>query len=149
MATTSTKEWLQQIRQRLLTFVPPDNGDALDDILSTLYIKRASDKATFPYGIMRVVDDTQNTDYDANRFTVQLEVMIHGNQDAHATVVEDAADLCDMAMQDYVDSSSGLTWARGRSRSTAPATDDPAYRENATVRLVYELIVYPLFLNPE
>jgi hypothetical protein len=147
MTTTSTTGWLAAIRTQLLTNV--HESATLDDVLTALYIKRAPDKAVFPYGIMRIVDDSTNPNYDANRLTIQLEVMIHGNKDSHATVVEDAADLCDIALNEYVDSSSGITWSRARSRSTAPATSDPAYRENSVVRLLYELVVYPLFLNPE
>lgn len=145
MTTTSTKGWLASIRTQLLN--SEHDGQTLDEVLSALYIKRAPDKAVFPYGIMRIVDDSTNPNYDANRLTIQLEVMIHGNQDSHATVVEDAADLCDVALNEYVDSSSGITWSRARSRSTAPATSDPAYRENSVVRLLYELVVYPLYLN--
>ena len=145
MATTSTTSLQDQLRTRLLTF----NTNALDAIVTDLWIDYPPDTATFPYGVMRIVDNTQDTDYDANRFTVQLEVMIYGNKRSQMQAVENAADACDRAMIDYVDSTSGITWARGRTRATAPATNDPAFRESATVRLVYELVVYPLYLNQE
>lgn len=146
MTTTSTKAMQDQFRSRLMDF--EEDGTALSDILSEMWINKVPDKgAVFPYGIMRIVDNTEDTDYSPVRNTIQLEVMIHGNKSAHETVVEDAADLCDMAMTDYVDSTSGLTFSRGRARSTAPATEDPAFRENATVRLLYELICWPLYLN--
>lgn len=148
MATTSTNAILDQIRTRLLTFQPPAAAATLTTRLGgRLWIDWAPDTAAFPYGIMRVVDNTRATDYDANRDVIQLEVMIHGNKRTQSDDVEDAADVCDMAMNDYSDSTSGMVFCRNRSRSTAPATEDPAYRENAIVRLVYELVVYPLYLN--
>lgn len=144
--TTSTNAFLDQVRSRLLTF----NGNALNTALGgRLYIDWAPDVATFHYAIMRVVDNSVATEYDATRLIVQLEVMIHGNRRTQAAAVEDAADLFDMAMAEYVDATSGIVWNRARTRATAPATSDPAFRENATVRLVFELVVYPLYLNQE
>lgn len=162
MATTSTNSMLDQWRSRLLDYVPGSPFTTLNVYLGgtdavgltprvdgRLFLDRPSDKAAFPYGVMRIVDNTQSTDYDPNRYVIQLEVMLHGNKASHASILEDAADVCDKAMNRYVDSTSGITWARDRSRSTAPATSDPAFREAATVRLVYELVCYPLYLNSE
>lgn len=146
MATTSTNAMLDQIRTRLLSF----STNALSTALGgRLWLDAAPDQAVFPYGVMRVVDNTQSTEYDANRYVIQLELMIYGNKRSQAAAVEDAADYADQAMNDYVDAASGIMWARNRTRATTPATDDPAYRETASVRLVYELVVYPLYLNQE
>lgn len=144
MATTSTVSYLDQIRTRLLSFT----SNALSTALGArLWIDAAPDTAGFPYGIMRVVDNSQSTEYDANRYVVQLELMIYGNKRSQAAAVEDAADLADKSMIDYVDATSGITWCRARTRATTPASEDPAFRENVSVRLVYELVVYPLYLN--
>lgn len=148
MATTSTASLAKQLRSRLLTYAPPASAPTLNTMIGgRLYIDRGPDVITFEYGIMRLINRQISNDYDPVRETPELEIQLYANNASRAQALEGMADVCDMAMTDYKDATSGLTFSRGRRRDTLPPFTDPADREIIAIRLVYELVVWPLYLN--
>ncbi len=148
MTTTSTEALTQQLRTRLLTYQPPAAAATLTArIGGRLYIDWPPDRAVFPYGIMRLMNGDRDGAYNGERMTAEMEVQLYSNTRVNAVALEGMADVCDMAMLKYVDAGSGLVFSRQGRRDTLPPPSDPADREVVTIRLVYPLRVWPLFLH--
>lgn len=151
MSTTSTPVLEDTLRTRLLTHTRL-SGSTLAEILGTapssgsdgkLYKVQAPDNATYPYGVMRLMNRRTSGDI-AEREVAELEVMLFGRPRSQQATMEGAADACDEALLPrYVDASSGVVACTGRTRNTMPVFAEPADREVVQIRLVYTLIVYP------
>lgn len=149
MATTSTAAAIQQLRTRLLTFAPMGGGATLNTRLGgRLYIGRAPDNTpSFPYGVMRLINQRQPGAYNGDKEEADLELMIYGNTVAQAQALEDAADVADQALLRYKDATSGLIFGRERLRDSVSGTGDPVLAAFLAVRCLYPVSIWPIFLT--
>jgi len=76
-----------------------------------------------------------------------LEINVYHRPRLRASIAEDLADLVQSALLRWHDSSSGLVFAQGCERATIPPLPAPADRELVHVRLVCQLVAWPLFLT--
>lgn len=151
MSTTTTDLLETQLRNKLLDFVPL-SGATLRARLGggngRLWKDGAPDNAAYPFGVMRLINRLSRGEYNSERETFDLELMLYGRPRTNAAAVEDAADVADQAMLRYKDASGGaLTFSRARQRDTLPAFADPADREVVQVRLVYGLVVWSVLFT--
>lgn len=153
MSTGTSDALSTQLRNRLLGFIPanpPLGYTSLNTRLGgatpgagRLWKDAAPDTAAYPFGIMRLINRVSLNE----RERMDLEVVLYGRPRSQAVAIEDAADLCDAAMLNYRDPTSGLIFSHERQRDTLPPPTDPADREVVQVRLVYSLIVWPILLS--
>lgn len=154
MTTASTEDLYTQLRNRLLGYVPPAPLDVGWITLNTrlggqaagsgrLYKDAPPDDAAYPNGVMRIINRLSLSE----RERADLEIVLYGRPRSQAVDIEGAADVCDQAMLNYVDSSSGLTFSRERQRDTLEGPTDAADRELVQVRVVYSLKFYPVYLT--
>jgi hypothetical protein len=146
MTTTSTANLWRQMRVRLLTYVPRSGATLRTRIGDRLYYVQAPDNAAWPHGIatLRLPNDGA---YNGERLEGELEVLLYDRPRSKQEALEDMADIADQAMLRYADGTSGLVFSRERRRDTLPANLPPADREVCGIRLVYQLVVWPLFLT--
>lgn len=148
MATTSTAAVIQQVRSRLLAFVPASGTTLSVKLGGKLYIGKAPDNATvFPYGVMRLINQRQPGAYNGDREEADVEFLVYGNTMAQAQAIEDAADVADQALLRYKDASSGLVFARSRLRDSVSPSEDPAVGQFLAVRCLYSVSIWPIFLT--
>ena len=153
MSTDSTDALFTMLRTKLLSFAPLAGATLMTRLGGTtlnnarLWKDNIPDNAAYPLGVMRIINRASSGQYNGERETFNLEIMLYGRPRSQAVAIEDAADVCDQAMLRYSDSTSGLMFSRERQRDTLPAFADPADREVVQVRLVYSAVVWPRMLT--
>jgi hypothetical protein len=146
--TSSTNAILEALRDALLTFENANGGRLSDTLGENLYLRRAPDNMPFPYGTLRL--STQRTSgYNALRQTAKLELQLYGRPSSQFDVLSDAADLCEQAMNFYVNSSAGqgLIFTNDVQRDELPQAGAPVDSETCTIRLVFTLAIWPAYLT--
>jgi hypothetical protein len=161
MATTSSDAVLAAIRTRLLTYAPV-SGSTLAALLGTLagsgaggklYLGKAPDTVTHPYGVMRLIDQP-NTGLDGG-FMVKglVELMFFDRPRAShpstpRTLVNAMADRAEEAWRKWSTySGDGAIMARAvESRFEVPY-EEPADVELAAVRLLLPFTASPQYLT--
>jgi hypothetical protein len=151
MDSTSRKGLSLAIRDRILDFAPLvgatlrvrlGGGDG-----ARLYQKGAPDNATFPLGIIRLINDEAGTT-NKERVEFDCEIIWHGKDIMQASQLEEIADVCDAAFLRYTDPSSGVIWYRGgRRRDDIPPSTEAANRGMISIRQVFPLIAWPRYLT--
>lgn len=155
MSTTSAEQVLRALRERLLSF----DGDALRTALQAtaggsgqtgkLYIEQAPDDATYPYGVLHVLDVREDGDDGgfARRWLVELQLT--DKPRGKAGVLKAMGDTAERAMRAWVDTTAGVIVAqRGLSRATVNF-DEPGVREVMVERLVIPLYVHAQYLTQD
>jgi hypothetical protein len=151
--TQETSGWLnimKAIRRSLLAYTL-QNNEYLSDILGTepdtrLFLVRAPDDAKFPYGTLRL-EATNDGMYHGMRLSAQCEIMLYGRPWTQQAQVEAAADLIEQGMHQFILNSDGLAFCHGKQRQSLPPGPDPADSEVCSVRLVFELAIWPAYLT--
>lgn len=148
--TSSTAAFYTAVRQFLLDYVTQDNT-RLSDILgedpdTKLYIGRAADSTKFPYGTIRL-ETSNDGRFHLMRLEGQLEILLHGRPWTQGDDIEDAADIVEQAMYEFLLHSDGLAFCHSKQRATLPPGVDPADSEVYTVRLVFTLAIWPAYLT--
>jgi len=147
MSTRSTSALYATVRARLLGFTPL-SGDTLQTILGgRVYHAEAPQSAVMPYAVITFLDRAVDGAFDSVRDVIMCEVQFYDAPRQQMGAIEDAADLADAALLRWHDASSGLLFARERTRSTLPPDPDPHHRATARVRCVYPLITWPRSLT--
>jgi hypothetical protein len=146
MTTTSTANVWRQVRSRILTYQPPTGTTLQARLVGRLYHVQAPDDAPWPHaiGVLRLRTDGA---YNGDRKEGELEVTLYDRPRSRAEALEDMADVVDQAMLRYADGSNGLVFSREGRRDTLPAFLAPADREVCAIRLVYQLVVWPVYLT--
>lgn len=145
--TKSTNATHDELRRALLDFENV-NGDGLKAILGEKLYRRAAPANTkFPYAVFRLNTRRANG-FNALRKNAQLEVQIYGRPASQLEAVSDAADLCEQAMNFYVDSSGGgLMFTNDVQRTELPQGSAPVDSETVSIRLAFTLAIWPAFLT--
>lgn len=145
--TRSTNAFLESLRDALLTFENINGGTLADIIGDNLYRRAAPANMPFPYGVMRLSTKRSNG-FNGLRRVGTLEVQLYGRPSSQLETVSDAADLCEQAMQFYVDSSEdGLAFVNDVQRTELPEGSAPVDGETVAIRLVFTLVIWPAFLT--
>jgi hypothetical protein len=154
VSTDSSDNLHTQIRNQLLTFAPKGGGPTLNTQLGgsatnegRLYKSQAPDTVLYPFGVMRMINRLTSGEYNGERESFDLEIMLFGRPRTQGKTIEDAADVFDQAMLRYRDGSSGIIFSRSRQRDTMPQPVDPADREVVQIRLAYACKTWPLYLT--
>ena len=146
MSTTSTANIWRTVRSRILGYQPPTGATLQTRLSGRLYYVQAPDNAPWPHGIGTLRLPSSGA-YNSERLDGELELMLYDRPRSKAEALEDMADVADQAMLRYADGSSGLVFSRERRRDTLPAFLPPADREVVAIRLVFQLVVWPLYLT--
>ncbi len=149
-STDSTMAVKKALRRTLLDYTNPiTQRNARTIIQERLYIDKADNISTFPYGVLRLGTDNPGS-YQGLRLNGALEVQLFGRPWRMQPIVEGVADLCQQCMWSAVLNRKGLIFCHGSERATlppatagAPAVDS----EVCTVRLVFTLAIWPSFLT--
>ena len=154
MSTDSSDNLHTQIRNQLLTFAPRGGGATLNTQLGgvatndgRLYKSQAPDTVLYPFGVMRLINRHTGGEYNGERESFDVEIMLFGRPRSQGKTIEDMADVFDQAMLRYRDGSSGILFSRSRQRDTVPQPMDSADREVVQIRLAYSGKAWPLFLT--
>ena len=146
MSTTSTANIWRTVRSRILGYQPPSGATLQTRLGGRFYMVQAPDDADWPHAIGRLTLPSSGA-YNGERLEGELELQIYDRPRSKAEALEDMADVADQAMLRYADATSGLIFSRERRRDTLPAFLPPADREVVAIRLVYQLVVWPLYLT--
>ena len=145
--TANTNAINESLRSTMLDFENA-NGDTLRDIIGeNLYRRAAPANLAFPYAVMRL-NTKRTTNFNALRKTARLEVQIYGRDASQLEDISDAADLCEQAMNFYVNSSGGgLMFTSDMQRDELPVGSAPVDSETCTIRLAFTLAIWPAYLT--
>jgi hypothetical protein len=143
--TTTTTALLAALRLRLLTFQPMDGDDPLATRLVGGLGATVPDGASFPYGALRLMNHAASCN-DVRR-TAQLEVQLYCQPRENLGELEAIADVVEQALHGYADSAGGLVKCRLSDRDTLPRFPKPADAELGAIRLVFDLVTFPLFIT--
>ena len=151
MSAATTEALYKALRTQILDFVA--EGSPTPDTLATsltgqgIYAVQGPDEVTYPYGVMRLQNRRTSGEYNGERETVDLELLLFHRPRNEQYPLEGLADIADEAMLRYVDNSAGLVFSRERQRDTLPAGTGPADREVVAIRCLYPLTIWPQYLT--
>jgi len=146
--TASTNAINESLWSTLMNFENV-NGDTLKGILGAdgLYRRAAPANRSFPYAVMRL-NTKRTTNFNALRKSAKLEVQIYGRDASQLPTISDAADLCEQAMNFYVNScGGGLMFTSDIQRDELPEGSAPVDSETCTIRLAFSLAIWPTYLT--
>ena len=149
MSAATTEALYTSLRTALLAFQPAGGAtpESLGALLTGLWVVQGPDNVSYPYGIMRLQSRQSSGEYSGDRETVGLELTLYDRPRKQQYAVEGYADVAEQALLRYRDVTSGLVFARERQRDTLPQGTGPADREVVGVRLVFPLVVWPVWLT--
>jgi hypothetical protein len=149
MSAATTQALYASLRTKLLDFIPEGGAtpDSLGQNLTGIYIVQGPDTVSYPYGIMRLQARQTTGEYNSERETLDLELLLYHRPRSQQYVVEGYADIADQALLRYRDTTSGLVFARERQRDTLPQGTGVGDREVVGVRLLFPLVVWPVWLT--
>lgn len=136
------------IRSRLLGYTPTGGQQALTSSLTGgLYSLEAPDKATFPFGILRLQNRrTGNGDDGRLRERGTIQIILYGRPRADFDALETAMDVIENALYGWSDDVYGLLTVRGvEQRDTLPPYQSPDNREIISVRALWGYTYWPLY----
>lgn len=135
------------IRTRLLGY-DPLGRDSLNLLLTGgFYTLEAPDKATYPFGIVRLVGRrTGNGDDGRLRERGEIQIQLFGRPRADLDTLETAMDVIEDALYGWSDDVQGLLTVRGLvSRMTMPSYQSPENREIISVRAAWTYTWWPTY----
>lgn len=146
--TSSTLAVVQAIRTQLYNFQQSGTNSVSSSLGTRLYVNQPPDNVTFPYAVMRLVNQISNTEYRGDRQTASVEIMIYDRPRSNTSRAEGVADNIDGAMTRLrLQDADGIMFGRSRLRDTIPPMTDPADREVVAIRLLYDIAMWPQFLT--
>lgn len=150
MTTTSQSAVIETIRARLLSYT--FGGTDINTLTAgRVYIDWPPDNAPFPCAVMRIANWQRHPDFSVARmFTVEIMVYGRGRNAANARTVKQIADLCEQALETFMEASAdlGLTWGDDHiERETVPPPTEEFDREVMAERLAASGVCYPRYLT--
>lgn len=150
MSTATSSDVYVTLRNRVLGFT--DGVTTVASLIGTgdaarLYQDDAPDVAVYPYATMRIVNDTTSTYRE--RSTADLEIQVYDRPRSQTLRSRLLADLIDGALLTFMlgSSTGGFIRVTGRSRSRLPAGSGDADAEVVSHRLLYGLLMWPVYLT--
>lgn len=146
----STIDVYSTVRARMLT-CPNAAGAYLGQTFTgapgpDLYVEKVPTDTLFPYGILTLTT-TSDPRQSGIRQDGEMELVLYGRPISILSALNAAADLAAGAMTGYTDrSGGGVVHCVKHRRTPVPTYTDPADREMCVVRVVFTLILYPVFL---
>jgi hypothetical protein len=135
------------IRNRILTYDPVGRLHVDQLLTGGLYTLEAPDKATYPFGVIRLTARGTGAGDDGRlRERGRLQIVVYGRPRADLDRLETAMDVIENALYGWSDDVEGLLTIRSLSiRDTAPPYQSPENREIIHVRGVWEYTYWPTY----
>jgi hypothetical protein len=147
MSTTSTQGMIQDLRARLLNFVPR-SGDTLNTSLGgRLYTTQAPDNVTYPYAVVRLMDRQQTVGDQGFRTRGEIEVSIFDRPRSQQWRAEAIADVVQQAFLHWDLKTSGLMFAQHSRRVTMPPAPTPMDRELVQIAVYVPIVAWPVMFT--
>ena len=148
-STASSVQLYATIRAALLAHVTP-GGHRLVDYVGPeprIYVAVQPTPPVFPYFTL-LLDRTSTPGYNGYRETAILEVQAIGKPESQRPLIENAMDVVDDCLTQYLQSATdGLIVCRDRRRQTVPQFTDPAEASVVSVVSQFDLFLWPRVLT--
>lgn len=133
------------MRDRIMNFTPQGGGGTIGSLLpgGFQYIQ-AADGLKTAHAVGRLGFRREN---NGLRLEGTLEVQIYARPRSKQEDVEHIADLMQEALLQWADARSGVVFSGGDVRDSLPIFPDPADREVAGVRIVFDVVCWPYYLG--
>lgn len=145
--TGSMLDVKKSLRRLLLDYRNAGGRSAREILDERMWDTRARDnQPTFPYAVFRLQTQNPGT-YHGMRLDGNLEVQVYGRPFSQQEAVEAVADLFDQCMVSRLLRRQGLIFCHGFTRQTLPVAGAAIDSEVVTVRLGYQLAIWPALLT--
>lgn len=148
MSTESTAGITKQLVARLLDAAPEPltGGGTVRELLSDrVYVRRPPDSVVYPFAVVNLALRT-DPNFDNSRMTGSFECTVFARPLTRAEQCEEIADRIMQAFAGYKSAVQGLTFVSGLQRDALPAFHDPADSDVTAIRVVAQVVVWPLLL---
>lgn len=148
-ASISTFSLIETLRTQLLNFVSPAPGavSIASLINKRFWITQAPDKASYPYGVMRI-PERRNRRPPRYRNEIDVEVQFFGRKRSDMQLIDQMADTAEQALIGFMIADQGAGMIQTCQRNEVIYDNDPADREIMQVRLLFSGYVYVAYLWP-
>lgn len=150
MSMMFTGNLYQQLRTRMLTFAPLTGSSVSSSLGERMYVVQAPDDATFPYGVMRIMNSQTNVnDGLGDRMEFDLEVMLYARPRSQQFTLEAVADVIQSSFLRYrnAPTDGGFIFSRQSQRDTIPMLTEPVDREVCTIMIRTHFQAWPAYLT--